>query len=109
MGVTTTMVDILAEPYSLSLPPVGTQLNSGDDFGSIEGYKLTSDLISPVSGIIIEANSYLTIPVGQGGNIQPINNDPYGAGWLVVMQLSNPSELSSLLTPQQYVNYVSTL
>jgi glycine cleavage system H protein len=103
------MVDILSEPYSLSLSPVGTQLNAGDDFGSMEGYKLSTDLISPVSGIIIEANSYLTIPVGQGGNIQDINVDPYGLGWLVIMQLTKPSELSSLLTPQQYINYVETL
>ena len=109
MGVTPTMVDILAEPYGLSLSPVGTNLNSGDGFGSIEGYKLSVDLVSPISGIIIEANSYLTIPVGQGGNIPPINNDPFGAGWLVVVQLTANNELNSLLTPQQYYTYVLTL
>jgi glycine cleavage system H protein len=109
MGVTPTMVDILSEPYNLSLSPVGTNLNSGDNFGSLEGYKLSIDLISPISGIIIEANSYLTIPVGQGGNIPPINNDPFGAGWLVVAQLASNNALSSLLTPQQYYTFVSTL
>jgi len=104
MGVTTSMVDILSEPYGLSLPSIGTYLSKGDAFGTIEGYKLTTDLIAPVSGTIIEANTYLTIPVGQGGNIPPINNDPYNSGWLIVVQLSNLTELNSLLTPQAYVN-----
>ena len=103
------MVDILSEPYGLSLSPVGTILKSGDDFGSIEGYKMATDLISPISGTIIESNSYLTIPVGQGGNIPPITNDPFGAGWLVVVQMITSNELISLLTPQQYFDCVFVL
>jgi glycine cleavage system H protein len=109
MGVTPTMVDLLAEPYGLSLSPVGTNLMNGDEFGSIEGYKLAADLMSPVSGAIIETNGYLTIPVGQGGNIAPINNDPFGIGWLIVVQLANSSQLNSLLTPEKYYTYILTL
>ena len=109
MGVTPTMVDLLAEPYGLSLSAAGTNLKSGDNFGSLEGYKLAVDLISPISGTIIEANSYLTVPVGQGGNIPLINNDPFGAGWLAVVQLTAANELNSLLTPQQYYTFILTL
>ena len=104
MGITSSMVEILSEPYKLSLSQTGTTLASNDVFGTIEGYKLIADLISPVSGTIIEANSYLTMPVGEGAFITPINDAPYNSGWLIVVQLNNPNELTSLLTPQGYVN-----
>ena len=108
MGITTTMVDILNEPNKLSLSPVGTVLASDDDFGSIEGFKLSADLSSPVSGTLVQINDFLIelAKLGSAG-ISPIDNDPYNSGWLVVVQLSKPSELNSLLTPQAYRDLVA--
>ena len=103
MGITSSMVEILSEPYQLSLSQTGTALASGDAFGTIEGYKLTADLISPVSGVILEVNLDLLLQ-GQVEMIVQINNDPYNSGWMIVVQLNNPNDLSSLLTPQGYVN-----
>jgi glycine cleavage system H protein len=111
MGVTVTMVEILYEPYNLSLSPVGTTLASGDDFGSLEGYKLSTDLTSPVSGTLVQINNFLIAQSGQGAVIFPTNDDPndaYNSGWLVVIQLSKPSELNALLTPQSYRALVAT-
>jgi glycine cleavage system H protein len=100
MGISATMVEIIYQPYSLSLSPVGTVFANGDDFGSLEGYKLSSDLISPVSGTILEINSPLINT--KGVIISAINDDPYNAGWLVVVQLSDVSELNALMSPQSY-------
>lgn len=103
MGITASMVEILGEPYKLTLLPVGTQLSLGDVFGTIEGYKITADLSTPVSGVILQMNDVLTTPT-KGGMIFPINNDPYNSGWFIVVQLNNPNDLKSLLTAQDYVN-----
>jgi glycine cleavage system H protein len=108
IGITTTMVDILYEPYNLSLSPVGTVLASDDDFGAVEGYKLSADLTSPVSGTLVQINNFLIDLAKQGSSgISPLDNDPYNSGWLVVVQLSKPSELNLLLTPQAYRDLVA--
>lgn len=108
MGITLTMVHILSNPNSCSLSPVGTILADGDYFGVVAGLKLTSDLTTPVSGTIIEINSLAVGSVGQDYELTPLL-DPYNAGWLVVLQLSNPSELQSLMTAQQYAALVANL
>ncbi len=68
---------------------------------------MTSDLISPVSGTVVQINKYLTDPVGRGAFIMPLNDDPYNAGWMMVVQLSKPDEVKSLLTYQAYADLVS--
>ena len=103
MGITASMVEILGEPYSLTLLPIRTQLSLDDVFGTIEGYKITADLLTPVNGVILQMNDILTTPT-KGGMIFPINGDPYNSGWFIVVQLNNPNDLKSLLTPQGYVN-----
>jgi len=102
IGITASMVEILGEVFQLSL--FQTPLSLGEAFGTIEGYKISADLIAPVSGVILQTNSPLLVPAGTGGNIDQITNDPYNSGWIIVVQLSNPNDLKSLLTPQGYVN-----
>lgn len=102
LGITTSMEEILYEPFNISLPKVGTVLASGDTFGQIEGYKMTSDMICPVSGEVIQVNEFLLSEVDQGALLEPVVDDPYNSGWLMVMQLSNPDELNSLMSPQSY-------
>jgi glycine cleavage system H protein len=107
MGITPTMVEVLGEPYKLSLLQVGTPLSLGDTFGTVEGYKISADLITPVSGVVFEVDEFVLAQSSDGGQIGQINNDPYNAGWLVVIQLANPDELSALLTPQAYKTLVA--
>ena len=103
VGITTTMVEIIYQPYNISLSPVGTTLAKEDDFGAIEGYKLSADLTSPVSGTVIEINNSLIELSKSNVIITPINDDPYNSGWLIIVRLSNPAELNSLLSPQSYM------
>ncbi|OGO17003.1 MAG: hypothetical protein A2Z02_03105 [Chloroflexi bacterium RBG_16_48_7] len=99
---------ILYEPYSLTLPKVGSTLALGDFFGTIEGYKMMADLPSPVSGVVIGVNDFLVRQgkQGQGGYISSINTDPYNSGWMFVVQLSKPDELKVLMTAQSYRDLV---
>jgi glycine cleavage system H protein len=80
-----------------SLLPAGTTLQIAQAFGAIEADKLSLDLISPVSGKIVEVNTSLMALPG------PINSDAYGSGWMVNVALSKPSELDSLVSPAYYV------
>ncbi|MEM4487250.1 MAG: glycine cleavage system protein GcvH [Desulfurococcaceae archaeon] len=92
----------LKDIVSVELPEIGRIVNRGEELGMIDSVKATSPYYSPVSGKIIEVNKQLeTSP-------ELINRDPYNAGWILVLQLSNPSEYDSLLTPEQYVNKLKT-
>ena len=107
MGISSTMVEILTEPHKISLSPVGTILSKGDMFGSIEGFKMASDLLTPITGAVIEVDSWVLAQSSEQGVIAQINDDPYRTGWLTVVQLSKPAELSTLLTSQQYINLLA--
>ena len=106
IGVSTTMIDILANPYHLSLPNVGNALVKDDAFGALEGTKMSADLITPVSGTVLEVNEVLNSLVKQDTPLTPLMQDPYNSGWMIVVQLSNPTELDDLVTPQKYIELV---
>ncbi len=101
------MVEILSEPHKISLTQTGTNLSAGDPFGTIEGFKMTADILSPVSGIVTEVDSFVLAQSSDFGNIPQINDDPYNSGWLVVVQLSKPQELTDLLTWQKYRDLIA--
>ena len=110
MGITFTLYHILYNPYNCSLSPIGTKLAAQDTFGSIEGYKMTTDLLSPVGGTVTDFNKLVVGNAGgqgQGDGMLAALADVYGGGWMVVFQLSDPPELSKLLTPQQYATLVA--
>ena len=92
LGITDTFVTILYEPYSLTLPEVGTPLLQGDSFGTIEGYKMMADMLSPVSGVVIGRNEIL-VRTGKGGQIWSLITEPFTGGWMFVLQLTKPDEL----------------
>ena len=69
-------------------------------FGVVESAKSTNDLFAPVSGEVIEVNEPLIKKPGT------INKDPYGEGWLIMIDMSNPGELDSLIAADQYKDYV---
>ena len=107
IGITTTLDEILYEPFKISLPKVGDKIAQGDAFGTIEGYKMTSDLLTPVSGTVIQINDFLNSLVIQGTVLEPVINDPYNSGWMIVVQLAKPNELAPLLTAQAYRDLVA--
>ena len=103
VGITEFAQDHLGDVVYLDLPKVGTKLAQFDKLGEVESVKAVSDIFSPVSGEIIEVNEMLS------GNPELVNEDPFGQGWLVHVATSDPAELDSLLTAEQYEAFLSEL
>jgi glycine cleavage system H protein len=74
----------------------GDEIGVGEAFGSVEAVKTVSDLFMPVSGKLLEINEDLN------GEPEKINSDPYGDGWIIKIELTNPSELEDLLDAEGY-------
>ncbi len=73
-----------------------TEVSQGQVFGTVEAVKTVSDLFAPISGKIIEFNTNLE------SNAEVVNKDPYGEGWMIKIEISNPSELDNLLDADAY-------
>jgi len=91
----------LAEVVYIDLPDVGSEVVQGSPFGTIEAMKAVAELISPVSGEVVEINDTIDSDPRQ------VNMDPYGDGWMIKVSLHDPDEIDSLLTPQDYIVYIS--
>jgi glycine cleavage system H protein len=91
----------LGDVVFVQLPTLNDKLSAGDAFGSVESVKAVSEVYMPVSGSIIEINDSVN------EDPENINTDPYGAGWLVAIQLSDPAEVAQLLTAAQYEAYIA--
>lgn len=101
VGITYYAQEQLKEVVFVELPEVGTDVVHMEPFGIIESAKATSDLYSPVSGIVVEVNHSLEDEPGL------VNHDPYGKGWMIVVELSKPAELDVLLSAKDYQTLVS--
>ena len=86
----------LGDIVFIEIETVGESLAKGDAFGTIEAVKTVSDLFMPVSGEVLEFNAALE------DDAELINKDPFGEGWMIKVSLSDPSELDSLMGPEQY-------
>ena len=102
-GLTNYAQDQLGDIVFLDLPVAGTQVVQSEKMGEIESVKAVSDLLSPASGRILEVNQAAI------DEPQLANQDPYGAGWLVRLELSKPSELDALMTSDEYDKLVAEL
>ena len=108
LGVSDKFSAILYKPHALSLVSIGFQLTREMPFGSIEASKMNADLLSPVTGNVIDVNTFL-LETQMKGVFEPVAGNPYGAGWMIVVKLSKPDELNDLLTPGQYLDLVTPL
>ena len=96
VGITDFAQGELGDIVYVDISSVGNQVGQHEVFGTVEAVKTVSDLFMPISGKVIEFNKALdTAP-------EKVNSDPYGDGWMVKVELSNASEVSSLLTAAQY-------
>ncbi len=104
VGVTAFAIEQLTEPTYLELPAVGTELKAGEKFGIIESYKSTSDLYSPVAGTVVERNEPLVDDAAtkRKGDPKPVNDDAFGAGWMIKVRLAPGANLDHLLNSAQY-------
>ncbi|MGH2739196.1 MAG: glycine cleavage system protein GcvH [Actinomycetota bacterium] len=96
VGISDFAQDALGDVVYVDLPDEGTEVRAGDAFGEVESTKSVSDLFSPVSGRVVARNTRLADAP------QLVNEDPYGDGWMVIIEMSEPSELEALLEADAY-------
>ena len=101
VGITDYAQDALGDIVYVDLPPVGTTVRAGETFGEVESTKSVSDIYSPLSGTIAERNEQLD------KSPEIINSDPYGQGWLVAVELSDPAEADRLMDAGAYREMVA--
>lgn len=101
IGISHFAVEALTDLVYLELPQVGRQVKAGESIGEIESVKAVSDIYSPVSGEIVEVNGGLPDQLGQ------LNDDPYGAGWILKIKLTDESELKNLLNFSAYEKQIA--
>ncbi|MCX7994784.1 MAG: glycine cleavage system protein GcvH [candidate division WOR-3 bacterium] len=100
-GITDYAQSELSDIVMVDPPKIGTQIKAGDAIGTIEAVKAVTDLFAPVSGEVIEINERVIKEPGI------INKDPYNEGWLYKIKMSNPAEVESLLSAEQYKELIA--
>lgn len=96
-GITDYAQKELKDIVGIELPEVGQEVTKGEAIGALESVKATSDLYAAVSGKVVEVNERLL------DEPELLNKDPYGEGWILVIEMSNPKEWDELLTSEQYM------
>ncbi|MFK8163422.1 MAG: glycine cleavage system protein GcvH [Lewinella sp.] len=100
VGITDYAQDALDELVYVEVDTVGEELGRNEIFGTVEAVKTTSDLFLPLAGKIIEFNSELN--EDEGDNPTLVNEDPYGKGWIIKIELSDPEDREGLLSAEEY-------
>lgn len=96
VGITDHAQHELTDVVFVELPAPGRQIKAGETCAVVESVKTASDIYSPVSGEIVEANQAVV------DNPALVNAEPYGGGWFYRVRLALPADLGALLTPEQY-------
>ncbi|MFB6103459.1 MAG: glycine cleavage system protein GcvH [Halobacteriaceae archaeon] len=96
VGISDFAQDELGDVVFVELPSVGEDLAAGEAFGVVESIKAVSDIYTPVSGTVTAVNDAL------GDRPELVNDDPYGDGWLIELEVADPDELEDLLSPDAY-------
>jgi glycine cleavage system H protein len=100
VGITDYAQDALGDVVYVDLPEVGTAVQGGQSFGEVESTKSVSDVFSPISGTIVERNPLVD------ERPELVNEQPYGDGWLVVIEPAEPGAVESLLDAAAYRAFV---
>ena len=100
VGITNFAQQEMGEITYTELPDEGAQVEQGDVFGTLESSKTVAELISPVSGEVISSNKDLEEEPSL------INDDPYGKGWLLVVELDDPNEVQELYNSVEYEDFL---
>jgi len=101
IGITDHAQEELGDIVFVELPAVGAELAKSATFGVVESVKAVSDVYSPLGGIVTAVNEALTTKP------ETINEDPYGAGWMVKVTLANRADADALMTAEQYRGFLA--
>lgn len=96
IGITDFAQSELGDIVFIELPEEGDEIEANDTFGSVESVKTVSELYAPVSGKVVEVNAELE------DSPELVNESPYDQGWMIVVEMSDPSEVNNLLTAEKY-------
>ena len=100
IGITDHAQSQLGDIVFVELPDVDSEINQNDTFGVIEAVKTVADLFAPVKGLIIELNSSLE------DSPDLINSDPYGAGWIIKVKVSDSNQYYDLMSSDEYEEFI---
>lgn len=100
IGITDYAQDALGDIVYIDLPEVDTNVEANSEISEIESTKATSSVISPMSGRIIEVNEDLS------ESPEIINEDPYGKGWIAILEIDNAAEIDDLMDSSDYEKYI---
>lgn len=100
VGITDYAQKELKDVVAVELPQVGRVVRKGEELGVIDSVKATTSYYAPVSGKVVSVNRELE------KSPELLNKDPYGAGWIMVIEPSNPEDYESLLTPEEYAERI---
>nr|WP_230087631.1 glycine cleavage system protein GcvH [Alicyclobacillus mali (ex Roth et al. 2021)] len=100
IGITDYAQDELGDIVYVELPDKGAEVRAGDTFGTVESVKTVSDLYAPVSGRVVEVNESLADAP------EKVNESPYEEAWMIVVEMSDPSELEALLDGEAYRQHI---
>ena len=101
VGITDFAQDQLGDIVFVELPAVGDKVSKEDAFGVVESVKAVSDIYAPISGKVLEVNDDLP------ENPEMVNEDAYGDGWMIKIEMNDPEELQDLMTAAEYEEYVA--
>ncbi len=102
LGISNFAQDALGDIVFIELPKPGTAVAAGQQIGEVESTKTTSSIYTPVSGTIVKINADLK------DHPEVVNSDPYGKGWMAVIELSDPKQVDGLMTAAQYDAFLAS-
>ena len=102
VGITDFAQSELGDIVYLEIDTLDAEIKSNDVFGTVEAVKTVSDLFMPVNGKVIDVNSSLE------DNPEVVNDDPYGQGWIIKIEVSNPSDIDTLMSSEEYKNLIGS-
>lgn len=100
IGITEFAEHELGDVVYVELPEVGEKIVKDDPFAAVESVKAVSDVFAPVSGTVLEIND--TLPE----NPETINDDPYGDGWMIKVEMTDKDDLKDLMSAEEYAEYI---
>jgi len=101
IGITEFAQEELGDVVYVELPEVGEKIVKDDPFGAVESVKAVSDIYAPVSGTVLEINDVLP------DSPETINDDPYGDGWMIRVEMDDKDDLKDLMSHEEYAEYVA--
>ena len=100
IGITDFAQDQLTDVVYVELPPNGKAIKQGEPIGTVESVKAVSEIFAPISGTVVDVNKALV------DKPELVNKDPYGEGWMVVLDVAEPAQVNALMDPTAYRKHI---